>query len=143
MQRDIYLESIRNSKKAPNHFLENELNYDSLVEFVQWRYEDDNEENFDDVGKDTITTLLDALSDIGISTLKDVDTLIEKNEKFSTLAIEAYIGQCREQSPEDPDEFVWGPIKIAVAVSANPEWRNKFPWGGFWTKAFIHADSMI
>ncbi|MBN2990737.1 hypothetical protein JWR97_03940 [Pseudomonas cedrina subsp. fulgida] len=138
MQRDIYLDSIRESKNAPGDFLENELNYDSLVEFMQWRYD----EVLDETDREMVSTILDALNEIEISTLKDIEFLLEKNKEFIDLASEAYLDICLEENPED-DGFIWGPIKIAVAISANPEWRSKFPWGSMWSNAFIKADQKI
>ena len=139
MQRDTYLETVRKSKKAPKDFLENELNYDSLVEFVQWRFE----ENFDEIEPETVSILLDALNDIGASTLKDVEDLLKKNQKFADLAQESYTNFCNEEHPEDPDDHIWSPIRIAIAVSAKPEWRDKFPWGSYWLNAFKYADERL
>ncbi|MHC8402662.1 GTP pyrophosphokinase [Pseudomonas sp. MDT1-17] len=138
MQRDMYLDSVRESKNAPDNFLENELNYDSLVEFVQWRYN----ENLDEDDREIVSTILDTLNEIDISTLKDIELLLEQNQKFIDLAAEIYINICREENPED-DDFIWGPIKIAVAISATLEWRSKFPWGRNWSNAFIQADSQL
>lgn len=138
MQRDIYLDSVRESKNAPDDFLENELNYDSLVEFMQWRYD----ETLGEDDREMVSTMLDALNEIGILTLKDIEILLEKNEKFIDLSTKAYLDTCQENNPED-DGFIWGPIKVAVAISANPEWRSKFPWGSFWSDAFIQADKKL
>ncbi|MNL02341.1 GTP pyrophosphokinase YjbM [compost metagenome] len=138
MQRDIYLDNVRESKNAPNNFLENELNYDSLVEFVQWRYKED----IDEEGQNVVATILDTLIDIGITRLKDIENLLEQTQEFSNLAIEAYKNNCKEDDP-DYSEEIWGPIQIAVAVSANPEWRSNFPWGRYWSNAFIQADTQL
>ncbi|MGY2410734.1 GTP pyrophosphokinase [Pseudomonas pergaminensis] len=138
MQRDIYLDSVRVSKRAPGDFLENELNYDSLVEFMQWRYD----EVLDEDEREMVSTVLDALTEIGISKLKDIQLLLEQNEKFIDLATEAYLEICQDEIPED-DRSIWEPIKIPVAISANPEWRTKFPWGSFWSNAFIQADKKL
>jgi len=138
MQRDIYLDSVRVSKSAPSDFLENELNYDSLVEFMQWRYD----EVLDEDEREMVSTLLDVLNEIGILKLKEIELLLVKNEKFIDLATEAYLEICQEEISED-DGFIWEPIKIPVAISANPEWRSKFPWGSFWNNAFIQADKKL
>lgn len=139
IQRDIYLDSIRESKSVPNSFLENELNLDSLIEFVQWRYKEELDEN----DKNMLSTVLDALHDIGVSTLRDIENLLKKNEKFSELAIDAYQKASKRDSPEHPSDKIWPPLNIALAVSANPEWRSKFPWGGLWVEAFNFADSNV
>lgn len=138
MQRDIYLDSVRESKSAPNNFLENELNYDSLVEFVQWRYD----HNLDEDDRAILSEILDALIKIKISTLKDLELLLEQNQEFVDIAVGAYTKICQEQYPED-DEFVWAPLKLAVAVSAKPDRRDMFPWGTNWTNAFAEADSQL
>ena len=138
MQRDIYLDSVRVSKRAPGDFLENELNYDSLVEFMQWRYD----EVLDEDEREMVSTVLDALTEIGTLKLKDIQLLLEQNEKFIDLATEAYLEICQDEIPED-DHSIWEPIKIPVAISANPEWRTKFPWGSFWSNAFIQADKKL
>ena len=139
IQRDIYLDGIRESKNAPDDFLEYELNYDSLVEFVQWRFK----EELDDEDKDMTSTVLDVLNDIGISTLRDIENLLSKNEKFSKLAIDAYKKASKRDFPESAHDKIWPPLNIAVAVSANHEWRNKFPWGSLWVEAFNFADRHI
>jgi ppGpp synthetase/RelA/SpoT-type nucleotidyltranferase len=138
MQRDIYLDSVRESKNEPGDFLENELNYDSLVEFIQWRYDEMIEED----DREIVSTILDALNEIGISTLKGIELLLEENQRFIDLSSEAYLDICHEENPDD-DGFIWGPIKIPVAISASHELRSKFPWGSFWSNAFIRADEKL
>lgn len=138
MQRDIYLDSVRESKNTPDDFLENELNYDSLVEFIQWRYKEIPDE--DDRG--ILSTMLDVLNEMGISKLKEIEVLIKNNERFIDLAVEALLDIRKRRSGKN-DDFIWEPMKVAVAISANTEWRSKFPWGPNWIDAFIQADKKL
>ncbi|MCP2054328.1 UNVERIFIED_ORG: ppGpp synthetase/RelA/SpoT-type nucleotidyltransferase [Pseudomonas fluorescens] len=138
MQRDIYLDSIRESKNAPSDFLENEINYDSLVEFMQWRYD----ETFDEADREMVSIILDVFKEIKISTLKDIENLLVKNEKFIDLSTKAYLDILQEEDPEN-GHLIWEPIKVPVAISANPEWRSKLPWGRSWRNAFIQADKNL
>jgi putative GTP pyrophosphokinase len=139
LQRDAYLDGVRESKNVTNEFLENELNYDSLAEFVHWRFDEEIEED----DRNMMSTILDALNDIGVSTLKDIDALLRENEKFTQLTIDSYEAVTERELPESEIFPVWPPLKIAIAVSANHEWRSKFPWGGFWKEAIATADSQM
>ncbi|MBA6123798.1 MULTISPECIES: GTP pyrophosphokinase [Pseudomonas] len=141
MQRDIYLEGVRESKSAPDDFLENELNYDSLAEFVQWRFDEDLN-TWEQPEKRVISKMVDVLNEMGISKLKDIQALLETHEKFADLAINAYKSICKEQSLDNPEE-VWEPMRIAVAASAQTKWRDLFPWGNSWISAFTQADGKL
>jgi ppGpp synthetase/RelA/SpoT-type nucleotidyltranferase len=121
MQRDTYLGSIRDSKGERDDFLENELNYDSFNEYLLWRYDDEN----GDVRESGVTTVLDVLTDLNFSTLRDVETLVTDNQDFVDSAIE-------HSGVLDAG----GAIHVALAVSAKPEWRARFPWGSPWTETF-------
>lgn len=138
MQRDVYLNSIRESKSAPDDFLENELNYDSLVEFMQWRFG----ETIHEDDREMVSTILDVLKEMDVIKLKDIEVLIEKNKEFIELSAKAYLAICREEKPDD-ESFVWPPITVPVAISANPHWRAKLPWGSIWANAFIQADKEL
>ncbi|MGO3842665.1 MAG: GTP pyrophosphokinase [Alcaligenes pakistanensis] len=138
MQRDMYLDSVRESKNAPDDFLENELNYDSLVEFMQWRYG----EVPDEETQGSLPPILDALNEIGVSKLKEINYLINSNERFINLSIENFLDILKNDNRKS-GTVVWEPMKVAVAISANPEWRAKLPWGEMWSKAFILADEKL
>ncbi|NTZ95298.1 hypothetical protein FCH79_08180 [Pseudomonas koreensis] len=139
LQRDMYLEDVRESKNTPNNFLENELNYDSLVEFIQWRYEQELSNN----DRANIPKILDVLKDIGISTLKELEALIESNENFCKLAIENYQRHSAKDDPSGPPATIFPVLNVAIAASANPEWRAMFPWGPIWNMALTDTDAQL
>lgn len=139
MQRDIYLESVRESKSTPDNFLENELNYDSLIEFIQWRYQT----QIDESDRNIISKILDALNEVPISTLKELEDVIERNSGFLKFATESYMKSFTSDVPDAEPPPIWPPVNIAVAVSANPEWRPLFPWGQKWLNAFAFAESQL
>jgi ppGpp synthetase/RelA/SpoT-type nucleotidyltranferase len=139
LQRDKYLEEVRESKNTPNNFLENELNYDSLVEFVQWRYK----QELSDQDRANITKVLDVLNDIGISSLKELEAQIERNEAFCKLAIDNYQKSFAKDDPNVPKAPIFPVINVALAVSANPVWRSMFPWGPTWSNALTNTDAQL
>lgn len=142
MQRDMYLDSVRESKNAPGDFLENELNYDSLVEFMQWKYGNISDEDAQEI----FSPILDALNDIGVTKLKEIEILLKNKEDFVNVTMELFMDILKERNMGN-DPVAWEPMKVAVAISADPEWRSKFPWGGIGLKHLLkpikNSDELI
>lgn len=136
-QRDSYLETVRDSKSGKVEFLENELNIDSLVEYMQWRYPDKPK----DAGNTASTMILDILKDLGLHTLKDVDDLINKGNHFANIVVPRFVEKCQDVSAAE--KHMTGPIHAAVALSADPELRAKFPWGVTWIAAMSFGDGAV
>ncbi|MHA6197190.1 GTP pyrophosphokinase [Pseudomonas wadenswilerensis] len=143
MQRDTYLDTVRGSMGQTDDFLEHELNYDSLVEFLHWKYGSFPIEEY----TDAISKILDLLSSLALSKLKELNDIIAQNEEFSSVAISSYYDfnskSAEAVTQNTPLPEIEAPILAAVALSGNPNWRASFPWGGYWPLAFEHADDEI
>lgn len=137
-ERDSYVETVRGSKSGKVEFLENELNIDSLVEYMQWRYPDKPKDEHNSAS----TIMFDILKGLNLHTLKDVDDLINRGNRFAKLVLPKFFELCSEQGIDvsDADSYITGPIHAAVALSADPELRAKFPWGETWISAMTAID---
>ena len=84
-ERDAYLVGIRDTASSPSDFLENELNLDSLKEYLTWAFPGRGPELWDGQSR----RVLDLLHDAGFSTLGDVDRIVKETAGRREALVEA------------------------------------------------------
>lgn len=121
-QRDTYLSSIRESSNIQKDFLENELNYDSLLEYLKWAFP----------GRESseagLGVVLDSLKSVNYKTLRDVNDAVEvtKDRRESVIS-EVMVLRSTEDTSIDSN------FEVAVAISLLSEQAmNAIPWGPTW-----------
>ncbi|WP_447095738.1 GTP pyrophosphokinase [Pseudomonas sp. CF10PS3] len=121
-QRDSYLLSIRESANTQKDFLENELNYDSLLEYLKWAFPDRNP------GEAGAAIVLDALKTLNYKSLRNVNDALEatKEEREQVMS-EMMIHIPEKRMPMDAN------FEIAIAVSIlDEQGMDAIPWGPTW-----------
>lgn len=132
-QRDTYVELVRKSVTAPNEFLRTELNYDSFLEFIKWRF-DDKFEDYDEEHEQVTQKVFDALIKCGFKNLGELNDYLDRTRDFM-ISVE------RDFKSTDPDDDrISGTILVALAISAEKDWRMLFPWGPMWSAILNKAD---
>lgn len=133
-QRDIYVDVVRKSTHIPKEFLQTELNYDSFIEFVKWRFDDSLEQYEDGLELEHVARrVFDSLVQCGFRTLGDLNIYLDQTEEFMKSIMDIY-----NQSETDQGG-VSGIISVALALSARPEWQDLFPWGEFWKETLTRV----
>lgn len=126
-ERDSYVDVVRESKSAPEKFLDNDLNYDSFIEYTSWRYPERANMQYDN----QITIVVDALKNANFSYLAQLDQYLNKTIDDTKELIRK---RC-EKDDSNINEFS-GAVEVAVALSLNKEWRSSFPWSDEWLEVF-------
>lgn len=124
-QRDTYVKEIRESKGVADKFLENELNLDTLVEYLKWKYKDRDLASFE--GQPSL--LLEILMGRNISTLREIENLLDRSEPNGEKAIQAITSLADE---EWNYENLPAALAIAISLSILPEFRHAFKWSEIW-----------
>jgi len=121
-QRDTYLSSIRESANVQKDFLENELNYDSLIEYLKWAFSDR------DSGEAGVEIVLDALKQLNYKTLRDVNDAVEATKEGRENILTEMMRLLPDRGRPMDSNF-----EVAVAISLTDEQgMSAIPWGPTW-----------
>jgi ppGpp synthetase/RelA/SpoT-type nucleotidyltranferase len=124
-QRDSYVDVVRESTSEAEKFLDNDLNYDSFIEFMNWRYPERTDLHFEN----QISIVVDALKSAEFNYLGQLDQYLDKNQALTDKIASMYT--------ETEEDYDLSPaVEVAIALSINPEWRTNFPWSQKWLDLF-------
>jgi putative GTP pyrophosphokinase len=121
--RDAYLKGIRESKNNKKEFLRNELNLDSLREYLKWKFPN----RMVSMLTKGLEDLYNESSDAGLQTLKDVDCLLDSTVD-ARRSIMKDLGVLQERYPAS--------VEYALAVALT---NSAFRESGYMPPRWVDA----
>lgn len=130
-QRDSYVVDVREST-AHGTFLGTEINYDSFLEFLKWRFKDRPEDEYEY----EMSIILDALNSAEFRTLGELnDYLNSTTDQVEKMY--ALLWSLPSRGIE-PGKRLVPSVEIALHLSIDPRWRGNFPWSEEWMQIMGH-----
>lgn len=126
-ERQAYLTEVRDSLQRPDAFLENELNLDSIKEYLKWRFPGRGLEAWDGQTR----MVLDALLAADLKTLRDVDSIVSSTASRRQAVVRELEATLPPKRAEDGTLPANIEIALALALTA-PEGRTSIPFGPVW-----------
>lgn len=123
--RKKYGRTIRKKLTSKSEFLNQELNLDTFMEFLKWRFPDL------EIGRRKLSRILDALLRYRYESLSDLDELLQRTEK-ARLAI----------SKETGTVFAAGEVARAIALE-QPVYREEEAWNDARRALFLKYENML
>lgn len=129
-ERESYVASVRDSRKIPEQFLQNELNHDTFTEYLEWKFPELSAESW----PGQLNLVLSTVPKKMFPKLLDIDTVFE-NTKQARERINRKIEQ------QSPDYTRVAAIETALALGiADETFRNDPMMPPEWRKV-IDEDS--